>query len=103
MSASGSDHVVSVKLYFAIFGALMVLTAVTVWVAFQDLGPLNTIMALGIACTKATLVILYFMHVRYSSRLTWLVVGSGFFFLAIMIAFTMSDIVSRGWLGTPGS
>ena len=103
MSASGSDHVVSIKVYFAIFAALMVLTALTVWVAFMDLGPLNTIMALGIACTKATLVILYFMHVRYSSRLTWLVVGSGFFFLAIMIAFTMSDIVSRGWLGTPGS
>ena len=48
-------------------------------------------------------MILFFMHVKYSSRLTWLVVASGFFLLAIMIAFTLSDVVSRGWLGTPGS
>jgi cytochrome c oxidase subunit 4 len=102
MSAS-SGHVVSIKVYFAIFAALMVLTAGTVAVAFVDLGPLNTFVALGVAVTKATLVILFFMHVKYSTKLTWLVVASGFVFLAIMIAFTMSDIVSRGWLGTPGS
>jgi cytochrome c oxidase subunit 4 len=100
---SGSDHVVSIKVYLAIFAMLMVLTASTVWAAFLDLGPLNTFVALAIAVTKATLVILFFMHVKYSSRLTWLVVASGFFILAIMIAVTMADIVSRGWLGTPGS
>ena len=99
----GSDHVVPIKLYVTIFATLMVLTASTVWAAFVDLGALNTIVALAIAVTKATLVILFFMHVKYSSRLTWLVVASGFFFLAITIAFTMADIVSRGWLGTPGS
>ena len=100
--AHSSDHVVSVKLYVAIFAILIVLTAFTVWVAFIDLGLLNTFVALAVAVTKATLVILFFMHVKYSSKLTWLVVASGFFFLAIMLALTMSDIVSRGWLGTPG-
>jgi cytochrome c oxidase subunit 4 len=100
--SAGSHHVVSIKVYFAIFAALMALTAFTVWVAFIDLGSLNVVVALGVAVTKATLVILFFMHVKYSSRLTWLVVGSGFVFLAILIAFTMSDVVSRGWLGTPG-
>jgi cytochrome c oxidase subunit 4 len=101
--SAGSDHVVSLKVYFAIFGALMVLTALTVWVAFVDLGLMNTFVALAIAVTKATLVILFFMHVKYSSKLTWLVVASGFVFLVIMLGFTMADIVSRGWLGTPGS
>ena len=103
MSDAGSHHVVSIKLYVAIFLTLMVLTAITVAVAFVDLGALNTVVALGVAVTKATLVILFFMHVKYSSRLTWLWVASGFVFLAIMLAFTMADIVSRGWLGTPGS
>jgi len=103
MSHDGTGHVVPIKIYFAIFAALMVLTALTVWVAFFDLGALNTVVALTVAVTKATLVVLFFMHVKYSSRLTWLVVASGFVFLAIMIAFTMSDVVSRGWLGTPGS
>ncbi|MEO6028703.1 MAG: cytochrome C oxidase subunit IV family protein [Candidatus Binatia bacterium] len=100
--SAGNDHVVSLKIYFAIFATLMVLTALTVWVAFIDLGTMNTVVALAIAVTKATLVILFFMHVKYSSRLTWLVVASGFFFLAIMLALTMADVVSRGWLGTPG-
>ncbi len=100
--SAGSDHVVSLKLYFAVFATLMVLTALTVWVAFIDLGAMNTVVALAVAVTKATLVTLFFMHVKYSSRLTWLVVASGFFFLAIMFALTMADFVSRGWLGTPG-
>jgi cytochrome c oxidase subunit IV len=100
--SAGSDHVVSIKVYFAIFAALMVLTALTVWVAFIDLGSMNLVVALGVAVTKATLVVLFFMHVKYSSRLTWLVVASGFVFLAILVAFTMADVVSRGWLGTPG-
>ena len=97
-----TGHIVPVRIYLAIFAALMVLTALTVWIAFYDLGPLNTLVALGIAVTKATLVILFFMHVKYSSRLTWMVVGSGFVFVAIMIGFTVADLLSRGWLGTPG-
>jgi cytochrome c oxidase subunit 4 len=98
---SHSSHIVPVQLYVAIFLALMVLTAVTVAVAFADLGPLNNVVALTIAVTKATLVILYFMHVRYSSRLTWVVVSSGFFWLAVMIVFTLSDELTRGVLGYP--
>src|SRR6476620_10061967 len=94
-----SEHVVSRKIYFAIFGALMVLTAVTVWVANFDLpGPLNAIVALSIAVFKATLVVLYFMHVRYSSKLTWVFVGAGLIWLIILIAFTLSDFLTRGWV-----
>ena len=63
----------------------MVLTAVTVGAAFIDLGPFNTLVALVIACTKMMLVVLFFMHVRYSSRLTWAVVGAGFFWLAMLL------------------
>ena len=93
----------SVGVYLAVFGTLMVLTVLTVWVAFQDLGAFNDIVAMGIACTKATVVIVFFMHVKYSSRLLWLFVGAGFLFLLIMFAFIMADYVSRGWLGAPAS
>jgi cytochrome c oxidase subunit 4 len=75
----------------------MVLTAVTVAVAYLDLGPLNTVAALAIAATKAALVILYFMHVRYSPSLTKLVVAGSFLWLFIMLSITMSDYISRGW------
>jgi cytochrome c oxidase subunit IV len=95
-----SEHVVSKKTYFIIFGALMVLTAATVLVATFDLGPLNVIVALSIAVLKATLVVLYFMHVRYSSKLTWVFVGAGFFWLAILVAFTLSDFATRNWTVT---
>ena len=93
-----AHHVPSLKLYFAVFGILMLGTALTVLVAFYDLGPLNNVMMLTIACVKALFVVLYFMHVRWSSRLTWVVVGSGFFWLLIMFTFTMTDYLSRGWL-----
>ena len=78
----------------------MVLTAVTVGVSFIDLGPFNTVVAVVIAVTKMLLVILYFMHVRYSSRLTWAVVGGGFFWLAILLFLTLADYLTRGtgWL-----
>ena len=75
----------------------MVLTALTVWVAFYDLGPLNVLVALGVALTKATLVVLYFMHVRYSSRLTQIIVVTGFVFLVIFITLTFADYLTRGW------
>ncbi len=90
-------HVVPVRLYLMIFGALMVLTAVTVWAATVNLGPLNVVVALLIAGLKATLVILYFMHVRYSKPQVWIFVGAGFLWLAIMITLTISDYLSRGW------
>ena len=99
-----SEHIVSRQLYFLIFGALMILTGVTVAAAYFSLGSekLNTIVALAIAVTKATLVILYFMHVRYSPRLTWVVVTSGFFWLAIMITLTLSDYLTRQPSSVPG-
>ncbi len=93
-----SEHVVSRKIYFVIFGALMVFTGVTVWVANYDLGRWNAIVALSIAVFKATLVVLYFMHVRYSSKLTWVFVGAGIIWLIILFAFTLSDFLTRGWV-----
>lgn len=95
-----AHHVVPLRIYLLIFTALLVLTGVTVFVAFQDLGVLNTPVALAIAVTKATLVILYFMHVRYSGNLTRLVVVAGFAFFAILVVFLMADPLTRGWLGT---
>lgn len=93
-----SEHVVSVRLYITIFLALMVLTAITVLVARVDLGVMNNIVAMTIAVAKAILVILFFMHVRYSTPLTWVVVVSGFFWLIVLIGLTMSDYISRGWM-----
>jgi cytochrome c oxidase subunit 4 len=97
-----SEHVVPVRIYLAVAAALLVLTAITVYVAFLDLGALNNIVALSIAVTKATLVVLFFMHVRYSTPLTWLTVVGGFAWLILLLALTFSDYVSRGWLGVPG-
>ena len=96
-------HGPTVRIYLAVFASLMFLTGLTVWVAYQNLGPLNDVVALGIACTKATIVILFFMHVKYASRLTWLLAGAGILFLLILFAFAMADYVSRGWLGMPAS
>ena len=93
-----SEHVVSRKVYFVIFGALMVGTALTVWVANFDLGTWNAVVALSIAVFKATLVVLYFMHVRYSSKLTWVFVCAGVIWLMILFAFTLSDFLTRGWV-----
>jgi cytochrome c oxidase subunit 4 len=92
-----SSHIVPKSTYYLIFTALMVGTALTVWIAFQDLGPFNTPVALAIAITKATLVILYFMHVKYSPRLTKLVVVASVFWLAILLVMTMGDYATRSW------
>ena len=75
----------------------MVLTAVTVGVAFVNLGAFNFPVAIGIAITKATLVILFFMHVQYSTRLTWAVVVGSVFWLGILLVFLMSDYLTRSW------
>ncbi len=92
------DHVAPTSLYLTIFAALLVGTGLTVLVAFYDLGFMNNVAMLTIACAKALLVILYFMHVRWSTRLTWVVIASGFFWLLIMFSITMSDYLSRGWM-----
>ena len=93
-----SGHVAPKSMYYGVFLALLVGTALTVGVAFVDLGAMNNVLMLGIAMTKALLVILFFMHVRWSSRLTWLVVASGFFWLLILFGITMTDYLTRGWV-----
>jgi len=96
------SHTSPKSTYYTIFGALMVLTAITVAVAFIDVGLLNFPIAITIAITKATLVILFFMHVKYSSRLTKLFVGMAFFFLFILFGLTLTDYLSRGLYTYPG-
>jgi cytochrome c oxidase subunit 4 len=93
-----SAHIASPKLYFSVFFALIVGTVLTYLAALVDFGFLNNVVMLTIACTKALLVILFFMHVRWSSRLTWVVAAAGFFWLLIMFSITMSDYMSRGWM-----
>lgn len=96
-----SEHIVSVRVYITIFLVLLVGTALTVWAAFVDFPfGLNTIIAMTIAVTKATFVVLYFMHVRYSARLVWVIVGSALFWMAILFAFTFADYMTRGNLST---
>jgi cytochrome c oxidase subunit 4 len=95
-----SEHIVSKTIYFLIFGALIVLTVVTYLVALVDLGALNVVVALAVAVTKAVLVVLFFMHVRHSTRLTKIVVIAGFFWLSILIVLTLSDYFTRP--GTSG-
>ena len=90
---------ITTKTYFIVFGALLALTALTTGIAFVDLGKTGNIaVALTIAVVKVTLVMLYFMHLRYSSRLTVLFAGAGIFWLGIMLALTLSDYFSRGWV-----
>jgi cytochrome c oxidase subunit 4 len=96
------SHILPKRVYYTIFGILMLCTYLTVQIAFFDLGPLNTIAALTIAVFKATLVILFFMHVKYSSRLTWAVVLGSFFWLGILLVITMSDYLTRAWLSFGG-
>jgi cytochrome c oxidase subunit 4 len=97
-----AGHISPKSTYYAIFAALMLGTAITVAVAFVNLGSFNFPVAIGIAITKATLVILFFMHAKYSSRLTKLFVGTAFFFLVVMLGLTMTDILSRGLKTYPG-
>jgi len=92
-----SDHIVPRRVYFTIYGILLLGTYLTVQFAFFDLGALNTIAALTIAVVKATLVVLFFMHVRYSTRLTWLVIAGSVLWLAILLAMTMGDYLTRAW------
>ena len=92
-------HIVPLRIYLLIFLALLLGTALTVGAAYVDMGPLNTPVALAIAVFKATLVVLFFMHVRYGSKLVWLFAGGGFLWLVILLVLTLSDYFSRGWMG----
>jgi len=99
-----SEHIVPVRIYVTIFLALLLGTGLTVFAAFIDFdkhgfpSQFNTIVALTIAVAKGTLVVLYFMHVRYSSRLIWVIVASALFWMGILFALTFSDYLTRGWL-----
>lgn len=97
-----SAHVSPVRSYVLIFLALMAGTALTVWAAFQDLGALNNVVMLTIAVIKATLVVMYFMHARYSSRLTTMTILAGLFFLLILFSLTLADYATRDWLTVAG-
>jgi cytochrome c oxidase subunit 4 len=90
-------HIVSPRMYLLIFGALLLGTAITVGASYVDLGEWNPVIALAIACTKAVLVILFFMHIKYSSRVMKLTVASGFFTFLVLITMTLSDYISRAW------
>jgi cytochrome c oxidase subunit 4 len=92
-----SEHILPHRVYYTIFTILMVCTYLTWQVAYFDLGPLNTVAALTIAIFKAVLVVLFFMHVKYSSRLTWVVVIGAVFWLGILLTLTMGDYLTRGW------
>ena len=91
----GEHHGPGLGVYFGVFGALLVLTGVTVAAAFTDLGHFSAFVAVGIAAVKATMVVLYFMHVRYSTRLIGLYAASGFLFVAILLGITMSEVADR--------
>ena len=90
---------ISAKVYLSVFAALLGFTALTTGIAFVDLGRVGNIsVALTIAVIKAVLVMLYFMHLRYSSYLTILFASAGVFWLGIMLVLTLSDYISRGWV-----
>jgi cytochrome c oxidase subunit 4 len=90
-------HVVPVSVYIMVFVALLMATALTTGVAYIDMGPFNTVVALLIAFIKMSLVILFFMHVKYQPGLTRLAIICAFFWLGIMMTLTLSDELSRGW------
>jgi cytochrome c oxidase subunit 4 len=92
-----SEHIVPLRVYYTVFGALLILTGLTSWVAFFDLGFFSPVVALTIAVLKASLVVLFFMHLRYSTRLTWVVAGASLFWVGILFALSLSDYLTRGW------
>jgi cytochrome c oxidase subunit 4 len=89
--------IVSPKIYGMIFGSLLFFTALTVAASYLELGTFNAVVALGIAVIKAVLVVLFFMHLKYSSKLTKLTVAAGFFTFIVLITMTMTDYISRAW------
>ena len=99
--AHDPHHVVPLTIYYGIFAILMVLTGVTVGVAYIDLGRWNTVVAIAIACFKAMIVVLYFMHVKYSTRLIQLTVIAGLYWMVILFGLTLGDYLTRAW-GTFG-
>jgi cytochrome c oxidase subunit IV len=100
--SDSTHHIVPIPVYLGVFFALIVGTIVTTLVAYVDLGQFNVVVALVVAVCKATLVVLFFMHVKYSPRLTKLVVISGIFWLILLLTLTETDLLTRHWIGVPG-
>lgn len=97
MSDNSELHIVSPKIYAAIGATLLVLTAVTCAVSYVELGVFNAVVALAIAVLKAMLVVLFFMHVKYSTKLTKLTLISALFVFLGLISMTMADYMTRAW------
>jgi cytochrome c oxidase subunit IV len=101
VSSHGEHHIVPIPVYLKVFAALMILLVLTLLAAAVDLGPWNIVLAMTIAVIKAAIVVLYFMHVRYSSSLVQFFAGATFFWLLIMFVLTLSDYFSRNWPAVP--
>ena len=102
MSDHAEHHIVPKSVYFLVFAALIALTWVTAIVSTIDLGPLNIYVALSIAIFKASLVVLFFMHVKYGTRLTKMIILCGLYWLLLLLFIAMADLWTRGWMGVPG-
>jgi cytochrome c oxidase subunit 4 len=102
MSDQSEHHIVPKRVYFAVFFTLIVMTWVTAWVSTIDLGHLNIFVALSIAIFKASLVILFFMHVKYGTKLTKMIVLAGLYWLILLLFIAMADLWTRTWMGVPG-
>lgn len=96
------SHIVPIHVYVLVFLTLIVMTWVTAFVSTIDLGRLNVFVALSIAIFKASLVILFFMHVKYGTRLTKMIVLAGLYWLILLLFIVMMDLWTRGWMGVPG-
>ena len=101
-SSEHSEHIVPVRVYILVFLTLIVMTWVTAFVSTIDLGRMNVFVALSIAVFKASLVILFFMHVKYGTRLTKFIVLAGLYWLILLLFIVMMDLWTRGWMGVPG-
>ena len=96
-----SNRVVPVSTYVAVFVALLILTGTTCWISYINLGRLNAFVAVTIAVVKATMVALFFMHLRYSIRLAPFMAAASLFWLSIMLVLTLSDYLTRTWVASP--
>ena len=95
--SEAEHHIVGPATYAIIFGALLVGTAITIGASYLEMGAWNPVVAIAIACIKATLVVLFFMHIKYSSKLMKLTVGAGVFTFLILVGMSLSDYISRAW------
>jgi cytochrome c oxidase subunit IV len=93
----GEHHIVSPVTYLIIFFSLLVGTALTIGASYLEMGPWNPVVAIAIAVVKATLVVLFFMHIKYSSKLMKLTVGAGVFTFLILVGMSLADYISRAW------